>query len=93
MISSYWRKPDAIVHPWQFAGLLDDPELENTRKSICLWTGNGFQLPDTCPAPAPHREDVWRMGPSADRGDKRSETPMGFAYAVFEANYRLRAAA
>jgi len=28
------------------------------------------------------------MPPSADRGDKRSVTPAGFARAVFEANHR-----
>ncbi len=29
---------------------------------------------------------IWTMPPSADRADKRSETPMGFANAVFKAN-------
>jgi hypothetical protein len=27
-----------------------------------------------------------KLPPSADRGNLRSETPQGFAYAVFEAN-------
>lgn len=91
VLSSYWRKPDAIVHPWQFAGA--DPA-ENYTKATCLWAGGGFQMPAATPAPAPHRADIWQMGPSADRGDKRSATPTGFATAVYRANaHRARSAA
>jgi hypothetical protein len=86
MIASYWRKADAIVHPWQFAGLLPDPEIENYTKQTCCWIGNGYRLPDPVPAPAPHRADIWRMAPSADRGDRRSATPKGFAKAHYLAN-------
>jgi hypothetical protein len=32
-ISTVWRKPDQIIHPWQFA--VDDDE--KTEKSTCLW--------------------------------------------------------
>lgn len=85
-LSSYWRKPDTIVHPWMFAGWLEDPETENTTKATCLWVGNGFQRPVSKPAPAPHRNDIWRMAPSEDRGDRRSMTPLGFARAVHAAN-------
>lgn len=83
VLSSYWRKPDAIVHPWQFAG---PDAAENYTKATCLWTGGGFQLPELLPAEAPHRADIWKMGPSEDRGDKRSATPHGFAHAVYLAN-------
>ena len=31
-------------------------------------------------------EKIWLMPPSKNRSNKRSETPMGFANAVFEAN-------
>lgn len=31
-------------------------------------------------------EKIWKMPPSNDRPDKRSETPPGFAKAVFETN-------
>jgi hypothetical protein len=85
-ISKYWRKPDRYVHPWQFAGWNEDVERENYTKKTGLWIGGGFVLPETRPAPAPHRGDIHKMAPSADRGDRRSVTPTGFARAVFEAN-------
>jgi len=92
-ISSYWREPDAYVHPWQFAGWEADVERENYTKKTGLWVGGGFCLPDARPAPPPHRDDIHRMGPSEDRGDRRSMTPRGFARAVFDANRRVEVAA
>ena len=88
-IASYWRKPDAYVHPWQFAGWNEDIERENYTKKTGLWIGGGFVLPDTKPAPEPHRHDIHAMAPSEDRADKRSVTPTGFARAVFVANEPL----
>lgn len=85
-ISSYWRKPDVTFHPWEYAGYLQDIQAENTTKLTCLWTGNGFVMPEKRPAPAPHRNDCWMMGPSDDRADLRSATPNGFAIAVFQSN-------
>lgn len=87
-LSTYWRKPDRYVHPWQFAGWNEDVERENYTKKTGLWVGGGFQFPRECAAPEPHRDDIHKMPPSADRGDKRSVTPTGFAKAVFEANRR-----
>lgn len=88
-------KPQHYFDPWQYAGYLDDIQAENTMKKTCLWTGNGFVMPDLKPAPEPHRQDCWRATPSDDRADTRSMTPMGFARAIFEANCpaRQRAAA
>lgn len=79
-ISSYWRKPDHTFQPWHFG--------ENESKQTCLWTGGGFIMPprEVLTRPADVQESVWRMAPSADRGDKRSITPAGFARAVFDAN-------
>ena len=88
-IANYWRKPDAYVHPWQFAGWNEDVERENYTKKTGLWVGGGFVLPAVNPAPEPHRHDIHAMAPSEDRGDKRSITPSGFARAVFEANEPL----
>lgn len=92
-ISKYWRKPDAYVHPWQFAGWNTDIERENYTKKTGLWIGNGLQLPIVNAAPEPHRHDIHQMAPSEDRGDKRSITPSGFARAVFDANHRKAAVA
>lgn len=33
VMSTYYRKPDQIIHPWEFAL----SEEENTKKSTCLW--------------------------------------------------------
>jgi hypothetical protein len=80
VLSSYWRMPDHTFQPWQYG----DP----FSKKTCLWTGHGFHMPppQVLVRPADTQEKVWRMAPSADRGDKRSETPMGFARACYAAN-------
>lgn len=80
VISSYWRKPDYVFQPWMYG------DMES--KLTCLWTGNGFVMPDAERhiRPAEVRESVWRMAPSEDRGHKRSVTSPGFARAVYEAN-------
>lgn len=82
-VSTYWRKPDHIFQPWQYGDFYS--------KKTCLWIGNGFVMPKPiyrtgadCPVEIDER--IWRMAPSRDRGSRRSETPMGFAKAVFEAN-------
>jgi hypothetical protein len=87
-ISSYWRKPDATFHPWEYAGYLDDIQAENTTKLTCLWTGGGFIMPAKLPAPAPHRNDCWKMAPGEERANLRSATPNGFALAVYQHNCR-----
>lgn len=81
-----WRKPDHKFHPWEYAGYLEDIQTDNTSKGTGLWVDGGFIMPEKKPAPAPHRTDCWSMGPDDDRQAKRSETPMGFARAVFAAN-------
>jgi hypothetical protein len=91
-LSTYHRKPDHIVHPWEFAGYLEDPEIDNTTKATCLWSERGFILPEKRPAAAPHRHDCHLAPPSDDRADIRSVTPSGFARAIFEANGRRSAA-
>ena len=79
-LSSYWRKPDYTFQPWQYG--------DNYTKQTCLWTGNGFAMPPAWIAhkPADAKASIHLMPPSADRGDKRSITPAGFARAVFEVN-------
>lgn len=86
-ISSYWRKPDATFHPHEFTGL--EPS-DNYTKKTCLWTGNGFVMPPSCPDYTLGEPDARILGysPGPDRKNLRSPTPMGFARAVFEANAR-----
>ena len=81
ILSSYWRKPDYTFQPWQYG--------DTYTKKTCLWTGGGFVMPPAWIAvkPADVKASIHLMPPSADRGDKRSVTPEGFARAVFAANH------
>lgn len=86
-ISTYWRKPDHMFDPCDYGSYLSPPGDAYTKKT-CLWTGNGFVMP------APRRvipvegSKMHTMPPSEKRALLRSETPRGFAQAVFEANSR-----
>lgn len=81
-LSSCWREPDHYFHPWQWGDLWT--------KKTCLWTGGGFVMPEPIHAiePAGVTDKIHKMPPGDDRANARSETPMGFATAVFEANSR-----
>lgn len=85
VMSSYWRKPDFTFQPWHFAG--HEPN-DNYTKKTCLWTGNGFTMPECRPLLNGEKPDnrMHMMPPSPDRSDLRSVTPLGFAKAVYEAN-------
>lgn len=66
-LSSYWRKPDFTFHPYEYG----DPWFKKT----CLWVGGGFTMPPKCPVEPTEGQKIWKMPPSEDRADKRSETP------------------
>lgn len=78
--SDHMGKPDYTFQPWQFG--------DAYTKKTCLWTGNGFIMPKPTVSTPPLELDakIWKMPPSDDRADRRSETPMGFSRAVFLAN-------
>lgn len=86
-LSTYWRKPDYLFNPCDFAGYLKDPSSDAYTKRTCLWTGGGFVLPEHRPVQPTLGSKMHLMPPSPERADMRSETPMGFAQAVFEANH------
>lgn len=87
-LATYWRDPDHYFNPCDYG----DPYTKKT----CLWIGGGFVMPPKIMPGDMFAEPTWveptlgsmihKMPPSADRGDKRSITPMGFARAVFRAN-------
>ena len=85
-ISTYWRKPDFVFNPREFAGYLPDPAPEAYTKKTCLWTGGGFRMPEPKPVEPVLGSMMHKLPPSKDRGNLRSVTPAGFARAVFEAN-------
>lgn len=77
-VSTYWRKPDYSFDPCDYG----DPYTKKT----CLWTGGGFVMPEKQRVHPHEGSKMHLLPPSPDRQDKRSETPMGFARAVFAAN-------
>jgi len=84
-ISSYWRKPDHTFHPWHFTAHW--PE-DNYTKRTCIWTGNGFSMPEMAYDASLGEPDnrIHLAPPGDERKNFRSATPSGFARAVFEAN-------
>lgn len=80
--SDHMGKPDHYFQPWEYGDLWS--------KKTCLWIGNGYVMPPALHAQPPEgtTAKIWKMAPSDDRGDLRSETPAGFAMAEFLANGR-----
>lgn len=77
-ISSYWRPPDHTFDPCDYG----DPYTKKT----CLWTGGGFVMPPKQRIEPTEGSKMHLIPPGPDRANQRSETPMGFARAVFRAN-------
>lgn len=92
-------KPDHYFHPHEFAGYLPEAEQgeEAYTKKTCLWTGNGFVMPEKRSVEPVLGSKMWKLPPGDDRADLRSATPRGFSLANYLANcpaeYRVRAAA
>lgn len=85
-LGTYWRQPDSRFDPCDYAGYLADPDPDAYTKRTCLWVGNGFNVPLPRPVFPVHGSKMHLLPPSDDRANLRSETPGGFAQAVFEAN-------
>ncbi len=84
-LASHWRKPDAKFDPCDYGGYLEPPGDAYTKRT-CLWTGNGFVVPVPKPVFPYEGSRMHLLPPSEDRANLRSETPMGFARAVYLAN-------
>ena len=99
-LSSYCGKPNHIFNPYEYGGYLPEndrhprwPDYIAPRdaypKKTCLWTGNGFIMPDRKEVAAEEgfsRQHKKLGGKSLKTKNIRSATPRGFARAVFEAN-------
>lgn len=81
-------KPNYRFHPCDYAGWLstEEQDAEAYTKQTCLWTGNGFVMPDRKPVAPTLGSMMHTLPPSDDRADIRSATPRGFARAVFASN-------
>lgn len=75
VISSYIRKPDQIIDPWQFG--------HGVTKATCLWLKNLPLLKPTNIVSGRYPE-THLMPPSKNRGAKRSITYQGIANAMAE---------
>ena len=80
VIPTHFRKPDYYFQPWYYGDLYT--------KRTCLWTGGGFVMPNKkmIRMPEETRQKIWLMPPGETRQDEKSETPLGFARAIFESN-------
>lgn len=92
--STYCGPPNHIFNPFQFAGYAADPEAEAYTKRTCIWS-KGIEWPEPRPV-EPIRvceQGSWvqRLGGGGGlkAKNRRSETPHGFAMAIFEANKHL----
>lgn len=75
IMSTKFRKPDQIIHPWQFG--------HGETKATCLWF---HRLPKLLPTKIVQgRENrIHKMPPSVDRSKMRSKTYSGIAEAMAE---------
>ncbi len=81
IMSTVWREPDQIVHPWMFGHM--------EQKATCLWLKNLPRLKPTrdvyaqmMQLPKNVRERIHYLPPSAERGKLRSLTYQGVADAM-----------
>lgn len=73
IMSSRYRKPDQIIHPWEFG--------HGETKATCLWL---FGLPKLRPTNIVEgrEQKVWKMSPGPERDKLRSKTYKGIAEAM-----------
>ena len=74
VISTRIRKPEQIIHPWQFG--------HAEEKTTCLWLKDLPKLEYTNVIPGKHVNKLHRLGPSKDRWKLRSVTFSGIANAM-----------
>jgi len=84
-LSTHWRDPDWTFDPFEYDGFTDRDEAYTKR--TCLWTSDDFRMPSADGVERDDADDrIHKMAPSEDRAERRSETPTGFAAAVFAAH-------
>lgn len=100
VLSSIMRKPDHIFHPYEYGGYLPEDDIhplypdyiaprDAYPKRTCLWTGNGFIMPEKklVDVPDGYSKQHKKLGGKSQKTKNiRSATPRGFARAVFKAN-------
>lgn len=75
IISTIWRRPSQIIHPWQFG--------ESETKTTCLWLKNLPKLQTTnIILKSEHTDYLHKLPPSLTRAKERSRTFNGIARAM-----------
>jgi len=75
IMSTLWRKPDQIIHPWQFG--------HGETKATCLWL-KSLPLLEPTNIVDGRNHSIWKMPPSEERAKIRSRTFPGIAKAMAE---------
>lgn len=75
IMSTHYRKPDQIIHPWQFG--------HGETKATCLWL-NGLPLLVPTEVVEGREQKIWKIPPSKYRSMLRSKTYSGIAKAMAE---------
>lgn len=75
IMSSHYRKPDQIIHPWQFG--------HGETKATCLWL-NGLAALKPTKIVKGRENRIHRMSPGKNRAKNRSVTYHGIAKAMAE---------
>lgn len=75
IMSSFYRKPDQIIQPWQFG--------HGETKATCLWLKGLPKLQPTNIVEG-REQRIWKLPPSKDRAKLRSKTYQGIAKAMAE---------
>lgn len=75
IMSTYYRKPDQIIQPWQFG--------HGETKATCLWLKGLPKLKPTNIVDG-REQRIWKMAPSPHRAKERSRTFQGIANAMAE---------
>lgn len=73
IMSSKYRKPDQIIHPWQYG--------HGETKATCLWL-KGLPLLVPSNIVENREQRIWKMPPSQTRWKERSRTYIGIAVAM-----------
>ena len=102
IMSTAYRKPDQIIHPWQFSGGENDKE-QYVTKATCLWFKELPPLQPTYNGQVPSNANMYGISPngknrtwesmiSKNRQKNRSKTFPGIAKAMAEqwGDYLLR---
>jgi hypothetical protein len=87
-LSTYWRKPDYYFDPCDYGGYSGATQEDAYTKRTNLWVGGGFTMPSASPVDPTLGSKMHKLSKTPDRANLRSQTPAGFAQAVYLFNRR-----